>query len=266
MRCDYHVHTDYSLDCQTPMLNQLKKAAELGLEEICLTDHSEHNYKDEPALFTLDIPAYKKGFSELPDLGVRVRWGCELCIVSDEAEAKQHADIIHGGGFDFVIASVHMVDFVDPYYPYFYANRTVSQANAVYIEALARYLKRIPPEYFSAGGHVDYGAKFNPDKSAIMRYSDCPDTLDELFKYVIENGKCIEVNTSTYRRLGRDIPGLDWLTRYRELGGEYITFGGDAHITEHIAYRFDEAAELAKAAGIKYYATYKGMTPIMHRI
>lgn len=266
MRCDYHVHTSFSMDSQTPILDQLKRAAQLGLEEICFTDHSEHNRPDHSTYFSLDIPAYKKAFSELPDLGVRVRWGAEFGIPCDEDMSREHAERVRAAGFDFIIASAHIVDGDDPYYPEFYIGKTTAQANALYVEALARYIRRFPAAFFSAVGHIDYGSKFNPDKAAVMRYSHCPDALDDLFAYVIENGKCIEINTSMYRKLGKEIPGLDWLIRYRELGGEYVTFGSDAHITPHMAYRFDDAVGLAKAAGIRYYATYQDMKPTMHRI
>jgi len=266
MRCDYHLHTGFSMDSDTPMLAQLKRASELGLAEICFTDHSEHVWPDRKLQFTLDIPAYQKAVSELPDLGVRVRWGVEFGIPCDEETTKEHLDRIREAGFDFVIASAHMVEGEDPYFPYYYEGRTVSEANAHYVGILLQYIRRLPPESFCAVGHVDYGSKFNPDQTAVMRYSDCPDALDELFRHVIQHGKCIEVNTSMYRKLGKDIPGLDWLTRYRELGGEYVTFGSDAHIPSHMAYRFEDAAELAKAAGLKYYATFEGMKPAMHKL
>lgn len=266
MRCDYHLHTAYSGDCKTPMPDQLKKAAELGLEEICFTDHSELNYPDHSTKFNLDIPAYRKGFESLPDLGVRVRWGVEAGLPCSEQEAREHAEILSGRGFDFIIASAHLVEGLDPYYPDYYVGKTRAAANARYVEALYKYLRWFPDDLFDAVGHVDYGSKFSPDKTAVLYYSDCPDVLDELFKYTVECGKCIEVNTSMYRKLGKEIPGRDWLTRYRELGGDYVTFGSDAHFTEHMAYRFDDAVELVKAAGIRYYATYEKRKPAMHRL
>ena len=88
-----------------------------------------------------------------------------------------------------------------------------------------------------------------------------------MFRYIIPLGKCIEVNTATYRNLGqREVPGEDWLRRYVQLGGEYITFGSDAHSPEYIHYRFDDAAEMARRAGVKYYATFERMKPVFHKL
>ena len=39
MLCDYHIHSEYSDDSHYPMDEVVKKAIELGLEEICFTDH-----------------------------------------------------------------------------------------------------------------------------------------------------------------------------------------------------------------------------------
>lgn len=39
MLADYHVHTEYSDDSTYPMESVVTDAIELGLDEICFTDH-----------------------------------------------------------------------------------------------------------------------------------------------------------------------------------------------------------------------------------
>ena len=56
-------------------------------------------------------------------------------------------------------------------------------------------------------------------------------------------------------------PHQEILKMYNDLGGEILTFGSDAHDLEHIGHAFDEAAEIAKAFGFKYYCTFKDMKP-----
>ena len=51
------------------------------------------------------------------------------------------------------------------------------------------------------------------------------------------------------------------LARYRELGGEILTLGSDAHAPEHIAYNFKETGELLKACGFRYYTIFKERKP-----
>lgn len=84
----------------------------------------------------------------------------------------------------------------------------------------------------------------------------------EIFSYLSKNGKGIEINTSAWW----DDPcwGEDVLKLYRDLGGQYITTGSDAHRSDRVAKRIKEAEKLAAAAGIPLIATFQRMKPIFH--
>ena len=47
MYADYHIHTEFSDDSREPMENQIERAIELGLEEICFTDHVDYGIKKD---------------------------------------------------------------------------------------------------------------------------------------------------------------------------------------------------------------------------
>lgn len=42
MRADYHVHSDFSNDSKTPMAVQIERGVELGLDELCFTEHVDY--------------------------------------------------------------------------------------------------------------------------------------------------------------------------------------------------------------------------------
>ena len=74
----------------------------------------------------------------------------------------------------------------------------------------------------------------------------------------ISKGKGIEVNTGGFKYgLGHPNPTEDIIRRYRELGGEIITMGADAHVPEYVAYEFDKTAQIIKNCGFKYYTVFK---------
>ncbi len=50
------------------------------------------------------------------------------------------------------------------------------------------------------------------------------------------------------------LPPVSW---YRELGGEILTLGSDAHRTADIASNFDVALEMARAAGFTHLARFE---------
>lgn len=91
------------------------------------------------------------------------------------------------------------------------------------------------------------------------------DELTPVLKNVIQKGKGIEINTSGLRQeVGRAMPSLSILKLYRQLGGEIITVGSDAHTVKDVAAGFSEAAELLETAGFSAYATFQNGVPTLH--
>ena len=86
-------------------------------------------------------------------------------------------------------------------------------------------------------------------------------------KKVIQKGKGIELNTAGFKYgLGFCHPHPDIIRRYRELGGEIITIGADAHKPEHIAYDFKKVSEILSMCGFKYYTEFKNRKPIFKQL
>ena len=55
---DCHLHTAFSGDSDTPVRRQIEKAMELGMKEICITDHHDYDSGFCDTDFNLDIPSY----------------------------------------------------------------------------------------------------------------------------------------------------------------------------------------------------------------
>lgn len=45
MFADYHVHTEFSDDSVYPMEDVIRDAVQMGMEEICITDHVDYGVK-----------------------------------------------------------------------------------------------------------------------------------------------------------------------------------------------------------------------------
>ena len=59
--------------------------------------------------------------------------------------------------------------------------------------------------------------------------------ITKILKIVIQDGKGIEINTSSRRYGLKDsTPSRDILKLYKELGGKIITIGSDSHKSENI--------------------------------
>ena len=97
-----------------------------------------------------------------------------------------------------------------------------------------------------------------------MRYTDAADEFDMLFRHLIQNGKGFEINASSLAKMGFCMPDLDIVSRYRELGGEIVTIGSDAHWAKDVGSGFTGACEMLKASGMRYFCTYEDHKPTFH--
>lgn len=261
MLCDFHMHTAFSGDSDTPVRDQIARAIELGMSEICITDHHDFDprMKDNP--FLLELDAYQKGIrAAQEEFGgrIRVNYGIELGLM---LHVQEHIDQVTASyPFDFIIGSSHFVDSQDPYYPEFFAGRTEREAYEHYFSASLARVRRL--DCFDVLGHLDYVVRYGPNRNQYYSYDTYREYIDPILRTLIEKGKGLECNTAGFKYgLGHPNPTEDILRRYRELGGEILTVGSDGHKPEHIGYDFDRLPELLRACGFRYYTVFHERKP-----
>lgn len=260
--CDFHMHTEFSGDSQTPVTAMIEQAIQKGLSSICITDHLDFDYlTDEQQSFELDGDSYYKTLSQLSmkyAKDIRILIGVETGLEPDKVNMLD--DFVQRYPYDFIIGSSHLVHRADPYYPEFFHNRSDDEAFTEYFESIIENLNVC--NNFDVYGHIDYVVRYSPNKSKNYSYRKYSDILDEILKKLIDSGKGIEVNTGGYRS-GLDFPNPhpDIIKRYKELGGEIITIGSDAHTPEYIANNFNQVALLLKDCGYKYYSVFEKRKP-----
>ncbi len=259
---DFHIHCSASFDCEAEPQAQIDAAYRKGITTLCFTDHVDFDYPEghPNAPEIADIAARQRILEAVDRRGITVLSGIELGILDAASAAESAAYLYSIMGkvpVDFIIGSVHQCDGHDCYYPEYYEGKTKAYAYSRYVEQLAKAVKCC--DMYSVVGHYDFCAKFAPYADRAMRYTDAPDEFDELFAYVAQNGKGIEVNTAAWR--DEAAWGLDIVIRYRQLGGEIITIGCDSHRPENVGKRLREAVEIIRRAGFKYITEFRGMVP-----
>lgn len=254
---DQHMHCNFSGDSDALPEDMIKAGIAHGLSGICFTDHLDYDYPEEPNIFLLDFDNYFKVLSDLSEKyadKISVNIGIELGL--QPQAAGQNLAVAEKYPFDFIIGSSHVVNHMDPYYPEFFAGR---DEDAAYMEYFESVLENINSGVdFDVYGHIDYVVRYGPNKNAFYTYEKFKDIIDEILTQLISKGKGIEVNTGGFKYgLGHPNPTEDIIKRYRELGGEIITMGADAHVPEYVAYEFDKTAQIIKNCGFKYYTVFK---------
>lgn len=259
---DYHIHSDFSADCDTPMEKTIERAIDLGLEEICFTEHIDYDYPDPDWVFEFDLKQYDKRIKEMQEKyqdKITIKKGVEIGVqphVLDRCEKLVEEEF-----FDFIICSMHATEKKDLHSGEFFQGKTVDEAYRIYYEELLDCIKRY--KQYSVLGHVDLVKRYTKEKAS----HDFHDIVAEIFKEVIQSGKGIELNTSGYRYgLDGGMPSADLLKLYKDLGGEIMTLGSDSHVESTVAFEFTQSLELLQSIGFKYVATFNNMEPTFHPI
>lgn len=284
IRSDNHVHSSFSTDSSTPMADICKQAERLKLSSICFTDHMDYEFpekyntsfdspKDNRPIFTFDPELYfhtvKVLQEQFPALDLRT--GVELGL--KKTIQKQTTELTSSYPFDFVIGSTHLVDDTDPYYPEFWDDFGEEKGILSYYETTLEHIKS--GFDFDVYGHIDYILRYCPtirrslknripfDRFFTQVISEHAELLREILSLLIRSGKGIEINTAGFKYgLGHPNPHETLISYYKELGGEIISIGSDAHEPKYLCFDFPKIPDILRQAGFSYYTEFHKRTPV----
>lgn len=270
IKADFHLHSSFSGDSNTPMEDMILKGIDLGLSTMCFTEHLDMDYvysnNDKEGMFELSTDSYLYELAKYREKyagQIRLLFGVELGV--QPHLKKELAVYAKSYDFDFIIASSHICNRKDPYYPSFFEGRSDVEAYREYFSSILDNLKAF--DNFDVYGHLDYVVRYGKTKDANYHYEDYSDILDKILETLIEKEKGIEINTGAISYGLKELnPCTDILKRYQSLGGEIITAGSDAHKPEDIARGFEKAADILKSCGFRYYTTFEKRSPEFHRL
>lgn len=267
---DCHLHSSFSGDSQAPMEEMILQGIAQGLKTMCFTEHNDFDYPKYPDLtadtFLLHTDSYRHTLAELRKKyadKIQLLFGVELGLQTECA--AHNTDFAGSHGFDFIIGSSHICHGRDPWYPGFFEGRSEEAAFREYFQSILENIKAFSD--FDVYGHLDYVVRYSPQKDKDYTYGKYCDILDEILKLLLDKGKGIEINTGGLKSGMRDLhPCMDILKRYRELGGEIITVGSDAHSLKEIAACFSRAEEALKECGFRHYCIFEKRLPAFRRL
>lgn len=258
---DYHTHSTISPDSQNTLYTLCKQAEAAGVKELCVTDH--WNLVDQRGLAQprFDWAASRKQYRALKSrfLGrVELRLGLEVGngVLDEDAVSA----VLALPELDFVIGSLHNLS---PKYQnkgaFTVAHTVTSREEGVamlddYMEVLWQLANS---DGYDVLGHVIYPLRYLP-REYNLTLEPWWEKLAETLKVVIAKGKGMEINTSGGTTVSDWVP---YLKLYKDLGGEVLTFGSDAHRPQQVGAGIAEAYDLARAAGFRFAATYKRRVP-----
>ncbi|MBQ3105029.1 MAG: histidinol-phosphatase HisJ family protein [Lachnospiraceae bacterium] len=267
---DYHLHSAHSCDSRASMESMILHGIRLDLKSLCFTEHHDIGlipFPQSPELtFQLDTPPYYEECLRLREKyagEIEVHFGVELGILSHKG--REITEYASAWPFEFIIASSHLCEGIDVYYPNYYRGKTKEEAYGIYFQSILDNLSVFHD--FDVYGHLDYIIRYAPYEEKTYSYHTYGDYLDSILHHLIHAGKGIEINTGGIKKgLAQPHPCTEVIRRYRELGGEIITVGSDAHRPEDMADHFRLAEDILKECGFSYYTIFKERKPKFIRL
>ena len=264
---DYHMHCRFSPDSRGAPEEMCAAAVKAGLVEIAVTDHFEFfppgKFADKP--YTIAnmreqqqaLEYCREKFAGRLTIRNGIEVGQPQCSPDAAEELMREVD------FDYVIGSVHKMNGLD---------LGLTEYQDGNIPALVRQnleMLRVLAETgdFDCMGHLDIIKRYAANQGKRVDLMDWKEEVEPILRTLIRRGKGLEVNTSGLRQSAKEtLPSVTVLRFYRELGGEILTIGSDAHRPEDVGAGFTEALKAAKAAGFRQIAMYEKRQPRFYGI
>lgn len=261
---DLHTHTDNSFDGHHSTMFLCETACMKGIRALAFTDHLEMDAFYRDSFDRTAIQAYfevakaKSAFSGK----LIICNGAELGQAVYDLPVTEK--LLNTMNYDIVIGSIHNLPNVQDFYYMDFSDESID-----YYALLDDYfnweLKLAQWGGFDTLAHLTYPLRYivgNYGKPVDMtRYSKI---IDEILVTLIRSGKSLEINTAGLRQpIGVTSPDESIVRRYKQLGGEMITVGSDAHFAEHLGAGIEQGYELALRCGFDKIALYQNRTPTL---
>jgi len=253
IKTDFHVHTELSLDADTTLDATIERAIAIGLNEIAITDHADHNPSDIGAGKYDPQQAYEATCRAMARYGKKIiiRHGVEMDMPHLYTRENEP---IYKLPLDVVIGSVHYVGSHGVHADLFDV-MTRDEAVGKQFEAM---LDMVQQSDIDVLGHLDYFERYTRRRGWPSYQPQQFRTLIEpILETIIRRDIALEVNSSGLRcECDMSHPHPTIIRWYRQMGGRLISLGSDSHRTDHVGAGLDRCAELLISLGFSEYHIY----------
>lgn len=266
--CDLHIHSNNSFDAKSSVDKICKTAIERNLYAVAVTDHCEAPFikcgencefgsfdKKIPQSISDTLCAKEKYRSRL-----KVLCGIELGEPVHDMSCTEHA--LAYGDFDFILASVHNLRGMEDFYYLDFSKLDMDRILNMYFDEL---IETASFKYFDSLAHLTYPLRYIKNATgSVPSLAPYQNKIDEIYKILIQNNKALEINVSGFfKGLDCSLPDKEQIKRFKELGGQFITIGTDAHESEFVGKGIEKGIELAKSCGFKHYTIFEKHNPVL---
>jgi histidinol-phosphatase (PHP family) len=255
---DYHLHSSFSADSHGSMEEMCRSALALGVPEIGFAEHYDLHPDEKPR----DWLRLEPWLAELERCRTEFAGQLEIRAGIEIGEPHLfHAEalaMLASAPFDYAIGSLHWVGRSSIFDVAFF-QRPAEEAFRLYFEELERMTS---VGGFDVLGHLDVLVRTAFDVYGEYNPRSYEPLIRPVLRNCIDRGIALDVNTSATRRNAHVLlPGPEILHWYREMGGERVTLGSDAHRPDQVALHLDVALDAIRAAGLRHVTQFEQRHP-----
>lgn len=256
---DYHTHNYLCGHAVGELEEYVKRAIDLGFQEIALTDHLPlfHLRPEEImpgiTMSQAQMPAYIEECLRLKDLYAQ-KIAIKVGIESDYAPGWEEylASELAKYPYDFILGSVHFIgdwDHSDSRVQHRWQGRDVNDTYREYYKLIQGAAQS---NLFDSIGHVDVIKRFNH-----LPTEDLTDLYYETFKIIKKADVCVEYNSSgNYMPVAEAFPSNEILRIIHELDIT-MTMGSDSHQPDVVGRDLETAMDKLREIGFDKIAGFE---------
>ena len=250
---DSHLHTSLSPDSDVPIDVYATQAVERRIAEIAITDHVDFDPR-EPAYRYASFEERERQVREAAErwstYGLPIRFGTEITYApAFETDIREH---LERHRYDFVIGSVH-VGVNSPYHrdrvAAWVEGRSIAEIVGPYFDEVTAAARS---GLFDTLGHIDFIKRYLHPHVTPADLATAPELYEPMLRSMVEAGVGLEINTSGLRQApGETYPAPPIVALFKQLGGQHVTSGSDAHQADAFAFGLDDGYRVAAGAGFE---------------
>jgi histidinol-phosphatase (PHP family) len=276
---DYHIHTQHSIDASGTISEYCEQAINIGLDEICFTNHCELDPRrnDSFIVFKGNRESFSRdGLMKLQaeifearskywKRGLTVKFGIEVGYYIGMEPTL--LEILHGVDLDFLIGAIHCLNHIcidsskecGLYFDHHEAHQLIEE----YFTSVA-YL--VESGLFDSLAHIDVYKKYGRSYYGTDIYNLPQDFVKRVFHLIKNNHIALEINTAGMRFMNEFYPAPVLMKMAREAGVELITIGSDSHRPEDLGKDLARGLEYMKQYGFNTICTFDKRKRSIRRI
>ena len=241
------------------MLAMCESAVRKGLPEIGLAEHFDLHAREPKPVFYRPEAWWKEIERVRKSLDGRLLLRAGLEIGEPHLFPEEARTLLDRFHYDYVIGSLHYVGD-----ELMFDNRLLERkgADGIMQPYFAELETMTRDPQFDILGHMDVPVR---NGGTIWKSYDprrYETTIRAVLRNCIDHGIALEVNSGGLRRPANNLmPDPQILRWYREMGGQLVTLGSDAHAPADVGLHLDQALKLIRETGWGFVTRYERRQP-----